>query len=130
MRAIDTNVLVRWFTRDNERQAAIADDVMRSPVFISLTVLIETVWVLRSAPYRYSNAMVGAAVAVLLELETAHVAADRGVRWALERHTAGAHLPDMIHILSAHGAASFASFEKRLAIQAGAGSPLPIETLA
>lgn len=54
MIGIDTNVLVRFLTRDDERQFRRARNLIRreaesgDPVLISLTVLLETEWVLRS----------------------------------------------------------------------------------
>jgi predicted nucleic-acid-binding protein len=54
MLGIDTNVLVRFLTRDDEAQFERAQKLIRreanagDPVFISLLVLLETEWVLRS----------------------------------------------------------------------------------
>jgi predicted nucleic-acid-binding protein len=49
--AIDTNVLVRFLTRDDERQAQLARSAIGSTdqVVVSTTVLCETVWVLSRA---------------------------------------------------------------------------------
>ena len=55
MRALDTNVLVRYLVNDDPAQAAVADRVLddcrrkREPVFLSILVLCETVWVLASS---------------------------------------------------------------------------------
>jgi len=54
MLGIDTNVLVRFLVRDDEAQFAKARRLIRRevaagrPVFVSLLVLLETEWVLRS----------------------------------------------------------------------------------
>ena len=54
MIGLDTNVLVRFLVRDDEEQFARAERLIRrsanagEPVFISLLVLLETEWVLRS----------------------------------------------------------------------------------
>ena len=49
--AIDTNILVRFVTRDDERQAQLAKSAIEAAdtVVISTTVLCETVWVLSRA---------------------------------------------------------------------------------
>ena len=49
--AIDTNVLVRFLTNDDKRQAELAETAMKAAdaVFVSTTVLCETVWVLTRA---------------------------------------------------------------------------------
>lgn len=49
MRAVDTNVLVRILTRDDQKQARAADAFVERGAWISHIVLIETLWVLRSA---------------------------------------------------------------------------------
>jgi predicted nucleic-acid-binding protein len=54
MIGLDTNVLVRFLVRDDEEQFTRAERLIRrsanagEPVFISLLVLLETEWVLRS----------------------------------------------------------------------------------
>ena len=60
MTGIDTNVLVRFFTKDDLEQGSRAKQFLRaltpvSPGFVSLVSLIELVWVLRSQ-YRLSKA--------------------------------------------------------------------------
>ena len=64
MRAVDTNVLVRFLTRDDQQQAARARKVMEQGVFIPKTVLLETEWVLR-----YTYEFDRTAVAEALEKE-------------------------------------------------------------
>lgn len=60
MRGLDTNVLVRYLTRDNDQQWQQADRYINETIavgetcFISHVVLCELVWVLRSA-YRLSR---------------------------------------------------------------------------
>ena len=50
MIAVDTNVLVRLLTRDNETQFKKAVRLFREPrLFVSESVLLETEWVLRYA---------------------------------------------------------------------------------
>jgi predicted nucleic-acid-binding protein len=53
MTGLDTNILVRFFTKDDPAQSKRAADFMRSltpesPGFVSMVSLIELVWVLRS----------------------------------------------------------------------------------
>ncbi|MEI6788915.1 MAG: type II toxin-antitoxin system VapC family toxin [bacterium] len=55
MIALDTNVLVRFLVRDDEKQARIVyarfkqAEVARESLFIPLLVVLETIWVLESA---------------------------------------------------------------------------------
>ncbi len=54
MIGIDTNILVRYLTRDDETQFLLAQQLIRNQIsigeriFISLLVILETEWVLRS----------------------------------------------------------------------------------
>jgi predicted nucleic-acid-binding protein len=48
MRAVDTNILVRLFVRDDARQADAARAFVERGAWISHLVLVETIWVLAS----------------------------------------------------------------------------------
>ena len=65
MRAVDTNVLVRLLTRDDERQAAAADAFVRDGAWVSVLALAEAIWVL-TAVYDRDAAQVARAVELLL----------------------------------------------------------------
>ncbi|MCK4506579.1 MAG: type II toxin-antitoxin system VapC family toxin [Candidatus Aegiribacteria sp.] len=55
MKAVDTNVLIRFLVRDDEHQAKLvyerfrAAEAAREVLFIPLLVVLETIWVLESA---------------------------------------------------------------------------------
>lgn len=123
------NIALRWLTRDDERQAALADDVLRQASFLTLTALIEIAWVLRRG-YHFDRTMLHDAIRTLIDLETMTVASEAGVRWALERLTAGADFPDMLHLVASSGARSFVTFDRRLGARAGATAPIPVEHIA
>lgn len=55
MIGLDTNILVRYLTRDDEKQWQQAATVIQQnqPCFTSNIVLCELVWVLRGASYRF-----------------------------------------------------------------------------
>ncbi|HEX4240937.1 MAG TPA: type II toxin-antitoxin system VapC family toxin [Steroidobacteraceae bacterium] len=65
MRGIDTNVLVRLLIRDEPKQAAAADGFVAAGAWISLLVLVETVWVLSSV-YELSRDAIANAIERLL----------------------------------------------------------------
>ena len=54
MKAVDTNVLVRFLVQDDETQAQIATsllndaETLKQPLFVSNVVVLELMWVLRS----------------------------------------------------------------------------------
>lgn len=76
MKAVDTNVLLRYVLRDDEGQFERAKTFFRTrtaqdPAFVSLIVLAEFAWALRQR-YRYSRADIRSLVETLLE--TAEIA--------------------------------------------------------
>ena len=66
MRAVDTNVLVRLLTRDDARQAAVADAFVHDGAWVSVLALAEAIWVL-TAVYDRDAAQVAQAVGLLLD---------------------------------------------------------------
>ena len=68
MRAVDTNVLVRLFVRDEAKQARAAEDFIANGAWVSLLVLAETVWLL-DAVYERSAEQIATAIDMLLNHE-------------------------------------------------------------
>ena len=66
MRAVDTNVLVRLITRDDARQAALADEFVESGAWVSILALAEASWVLQKL-YDRTAAELASAIALLLD---------------------------------------------------------------
>lgn len=71
MKAVDTNVLLRYVLRDDEDQFARAaaffrDRTAQDPAFVSLLVLAEFAWTLRRR-YRYTRADIRSLVETLME---------------------------------------------------------------
>ena len=129
MRAIDTNILVRYLMQDDERQALAATALLAEPCLIAHTVLLETAWVLSSV-FGVDRAALAATLADLVELPSVSVADPDLVDWAFARFAAGADFADMLHLIASRQADRFTSFDRRLATQAGDDSPVAIETLA
>ena len=72
MKAVDTNILVRFFERDDAGRTAAADAVLlgRDSFFVSSIVLCELGWVLRSV-YKRRPDEVATVFRELLEVKTA-----------------------------------------------------------
>jgi len=71
VKAVDTNILLRFVMRDDENQFAKANSFLSSrtpddPAFVSLIVLVEFAWTLRQR-YGYSRKDIVSLVAILLE---------------------------------------------------------------
>jgi predicted nucleic-acid-binding protein len=69
MRAVDTNVLVRLITRDDDAQVAAAEIFVERGAWVSQLVLAETTWVLR-AVYDLDHASLATAIEMLLNHQT------------------------------------------------------------
>ncbi|MGH9784636.1 MAG: type II toxin-antitoxin system VapC family toxin [Terriglobia bacterium] len=117
MLAVDTNVLVRVFTRDDPGEAARAIRLLRSsPVWVAKTVLLETEWVLRTV-YEFSPDRVLAALRGLAGLEQVELEEPLQVARALAGYEAGLDFADALHLASAEDR-RFASFDQKLAKRA------------
>ena len=65
MRAVDTNVLVRLLTRDEPKQAELADAFVQDGAWVSVLALAEATWVLATV-YERDAAQLALAVEMLL----------------------------------------------------------------
>lgn len=74
MIGLDTNVLIRYLTQDDPVQSAKATDIferrltLKTPGFVSLVAMVETVWVLDRA-YGLTTQEIATAVERLLQIE-------------------------------------------------------------
>lgn len=84
MRAIDTNVLVRLLTQDDEKQLELAKAFVGRGAWVSQLVLVEALWVLDSV-YERTPAQLASAVGMLLQHESLVVQDSDTVAVALER---------------------------------------------
>ncbi len=130
MKAVDTNIIVRYVTQDDPVQSPVAEHfLLTQDCFIADTVLLETAWVLRSS-YRMPRSDLAATLKDVLRLPSVSVMDRDLVEWAIDRFAAGADFADMMHILGGRDTDGFISFEAKLADLAGSSSPIPVETLA
>lgn len=129
MRSLDTNVLVRWILGDDLAQAAAAETLLEQTVWISHTVLIELGWVLQKAR-RLPRDMVADMMQQVVGLDTVMVKHRDALAWAIGRYRSGADWGDVMHLVaSLADSESFATFNSKLARQAGVDTPIPVETL-
>lgn len=127
MPSIDTNVLVRWLVRDEADQARsvdrLLDDAVSEPLFVPLTVLLETEWVLRSR-YRFDRGSIATTLDMLLsttELEFQQEPAIEQAIW-LFKQPASPDFADCLHVgLCRHaGREPLLTFDARAAKLSGA----------
>lgn len=120
MVAVDTNVVVRFLVRDDEKQALAVyrrfkqAERDRESLFISLLVLMETVWVLGSA-YGKARSEILSAVQAMREMAIIRFEKEEVVdRWLASAAESKADLADVLiaHAASACGCESGVTFDK------------------
>lgn len=87
MIAVDTNILIRYFVRDDTRQAAIAQALISgNDVWVPKTVILETEWVL-SHLYGFSLARIVEVIRKLAGLPTVFLKTNSpwNLRWTGRR---------------------------------------------
>ncbi len=91
MIGLDTNVLVRYLTRDDEQQWRQAADLIQQnqPCFITNIVLCEMVWVLRGASYRFQKNDITSVLEAMLHSAAFEFENRSTVDQALQRYKQG-----------------------------------------
>ena len=111
MRAIDTNVVVRYLTGDDAAQAARARAAVDADdVFVSTTVLLESEWVLRSV-YGFGSEEVVAGLRAFAGLPTVVVENPVLLAEALERVDLGMDFADALHLGAAGHCTELLTFD-------------------
>ncbi|MFN6480809.1 PIN domain-containing protein [Nostoc sp. DedQUE07] len=69
MIGVDTNILVRYLTKDDEKQWKQAAEIIeaREQCFVANIVLCELVWVLRGKPYEFSKEEISNTIELMLQ---------------------------------------------------------------
>jgi predicted nucleic acid-binding protein len=115
MLVVDTNVVVRYLTNDDDAQAARARRLLaQHDVFVPLTVLLEAEWVLRSV-FGCPAAMVAGALRSFAGLPRVSVENPELASTALEWCERGFDFADALHLAAARAYEGFVSFDKALA---------------
>ena len=113
MRAVDTNVIVRYLTNDDPKQAAKARALIgHEPIFVPRTVLLEVEWVLRSV-YDLPVARIIPAFRALAGLPGIMVEDASLVAKAMEWTEGGLDFADALHLAASASCETFLTFDKR-----------------
>lgn len=113
MLAIDTNVVVRYLTNDHASQSRKARALIDGqPVFASVTVILETEWVLRSV-YEYRPMDIVRALRAFAGLPTVTVEDGAVVASALDLAERGLDFADSLHLVKATHCEGMASFDRK-----------------
>src|SRR6185436_13342310 len=134
MKALDTNVLARFFVDDpddiqsmKQRPAAVA--ALSEPAFVSVTVLLEFEWVLRGF-YSLPRKTVVEVLRSLAGIEHVTLESRTHALAAIDAMETGIDFADALHISRPSTCSAFLTFDRRLAGRARKlESKMPIELL-
>lgn len=113
MLAIDTNLVVRYLTNDHPKQSPRARALIDGEaVFVSVTVMLEVEWVLRST-YAYRPVDVARSIRLLAGLPTVTVEDGAVVAAALDLAERGMDFADALHLGNAAHCDGMVSFDRK-----------------
>lgn len=134
MKALDTNVLARFFVDDPDdaqaaKQRPAAITALSERAFVSVTVLLEFEWVLRGF-YALSQREISKVMRALAGIEHVTLEDRATVLSALDGFDKGLDFADALHVTRSARATAFATFDRRLSKRArGLALTPPIELL-
>lgn len=118
MISIDTNIIVRFLTHDDERQYKKSYSIFNSQeIFIPDTVIFETEWVLRYA-YNFSPEDICGAFTNLFGLRNIHLSNPTFIAQAIEWHKRGMDFSDALHLTHCQQYEKLYTFDKEFSSKA------------
>lgn len=119
MIGVDTNILVRYLTKDDEQQWEKAVEIIEGTeqCFVANIVLCELVWVLRGKPYQFSREEISKTIEMMLQCAVFELENRSVVYQALQRFKQGnADFSDYLigAIAQQSGCTTTATFDKKL----------------
>jgi predicted nucleic-acid-binding protein len=115
MRAVDTNLIVRYLVGDDPKQAEkVRGLIGQELVFVPRTVMLEAEWVLR-AVYGLPAKQIIAALRALAGLPGVSVEDAARVARAMDWADSGMDFADALHLAAATACDGFLTFDKRFA---------------
>jgi predicted nucleic-acid-binding protein len=128
VRSVDTNVVARFLLGDDTDQSVIAGRVLSEGAFISLTVLLETSWLLRSR-YKLSPTQIIGLVNVLREHVAIQIEGEEWLDWLLDSFAQGLDFADLVHLVASKNLSSFATFDRDIGRYVQSNAPVTVEIL-
>jgi predicted nucleic-acid-binding protein len=114
MISVDTNVIVRLLTGDDQAQFKRAKAIFaKENILIVTSVILECEWVLRYA-YNFNSLEVADAFQSLFGLSNVKLQETPVIYNAIEWHKQGMDFADAIHLAKSQDSESFVTFDKKL----------------
>ena len=127
--SIDTNVIVRFLTEDDQQQFEKAKDLIKkNSIFVPTTVVLETDWVLRFA-YKFKNENISKAFSRFFGLPNVIAENAKVLENAIAWSQAGLEFADALHLAASQETQSFASFDQQLCKRGSSFSACPLRDL-
>ena len=112
MTSVDTNIIIRFLTRDDDLQYKKAYSIFSSnEIFIPDTVILETEWVLRFA-YQFSAENICTALTKLFGLKNVHLTNSAQIAQAIDWYRKGLDFADALHLAHSQHHEKIYSFDK------------------
>ncbi|MEH2330061.1 PIN domain-containing protein [Nostoc sp.] len=124
MIGLDTNILVRYLTRDDEKQWKQAAEIIEreEQCFVANIVLCELVWVLRGNPYQFSREEISNTIGLMLQCSVFELENRSIIYQALQRFKQGsADFSDYLigALAQDYGCSLTATFDRKLRSEKG-----------
>lgn len=129
MTALDTDVVVRIITKDDEEQLRRAEALIEAgPCVVSETVMLEAAWVLKSS-FGASYLQIEQDFRAQLGMRNVHAVHPQRTLHALDGIAAGLDVVDAFHRASAEDAERLVTFDRTFARKAKDIQGVPVEVL-
>jgi predicted nucleic-acid-binding protein len=126
MLAVDTNILIRYLTRDDPTQSSEAVRLIKEGrLFVSITVMLETEWVLRRS-YGFQTTALAKALRSFAGLPNITFDAPERLAQALDWMDDGLDFADALHLAGAKECERFVTFDKALVRAASRLDAIPV----
>ena len=118
MISVDTNIIVRFLTHDDDKQYKKAFKIFNSnEIFIPDTVILETEWVLRYA-YEYDPVDICNAFIMFFGLKNIHLSNPALISQAIKWHKKGLDFSDAMHLTQCQQYEKLYTFDKKFSVKA------------
>ena len=118
MISVDTNIIIRFLTHDDELQYKKALSIFKTnEIFITDTVILETEWVLRYA-YNFTPEKICKAFIRLFGLKNIYLSNPFLIAQAIEWHEHGVDFSDALHLTQCQQYEKLVTFDKKFSLKA------------
>jgi predicted nucleic-acid-binding protein len=118
--AVDTNVLARALANDGSEQVAVArSTVSRSAVYVPITVLLETEWILRKSIGLTGN-LINKLFSGLAGMKNVEIEDRQAVLRSIALHKSGMDFADALHLSRSAECDAFLTYDRKFIRQAAA----------